>query len=217
MNELAHHESNTWNKAISIFQQAVNEDCKWFLKCQAEISQQPCMQYVRWLYDSRLKLAISCALPMVKLISRQTQGMAEDSRCANSEMSYGFCPLGLGCTLQYIVFLWMYVFRLGLCYSYVLSNIGIFYSYVISSFGKRLYGMEEDRCASPKRPGRSCGAKSRFSIPPPLGLAENYAMVGVHRYRNDGDRLGDGGVWRYRGNRERGSYIEYTFRPASAR
>jgi len=67
---------------------------------------------------------------------------------------YGF-PLGLWFSFGFMVFLWVYVFLLGLCYSYVLSGLGICYSYILSSLGIRLYGMEEERCASHKGPGRS--------------------------------------------------------------
>jgi hypothetical protein len=58
--------------------------------------------------------------------------------------------------------------------------------------------------------------KNAFSIPPPLSLAENKGMVGLHQYWNDGDRLGDRAVWGYRGYRDRRSYSKYTSRLALA-
>jgi len=60
--------------------------------------------------------------------------------------------------------------------------------------------MEEVRCASHHGPGRSCGWKIGFSQPPRLSLAEDLAMAGVRRYRDDGEGLGNGEVRRHRGN-----------------
>lgn len=43
-----------------------------------------------------------------------------------------------------------------------------------------------------------CGRKIHVS-PPPLSVAEGWAMSGVRRYRNDGEGLDDGCLWRSKG------------------
>lgn len=90
-------------------------------------------------------------------------------------------PLGLLFSFGFLVFLWVYVVPLGLCYSKVLSGLGIYYSDVLSSLGTRLYEMEEESCASRTGPGRSCGRNTHFSPPLPLGLAEDLAVAGGRR------------------------------------
>jgi hypothetical protein len=46
---------------------------------------------------------------------------------------------------------------------------------------------------------RHRGGKLRFSPPPSLSVAEDSAKVGVRRYRDDGDGLGDGGCTEIQG------------------
>jgi len=50
-----------------------------------------------------------------------------------------------------------------------------------------------------------------FSPPPWLSLAEDWAMAGVWRFRDDGDGLGARGGGRYRGNEDGWSHGEYIF------
>jgi hypothetical protein len=72
------------------------------------------------------------------------------------------------------------------------------------------------RCASHKGPGRSRGETICFSPPPPSSLAEDWAPAGVGRYRDDGNGLGDRGIWGYRGGGDGWSDGEHIFgRPRS--
>jgi hypothetical protein len=98
---------------------------------------------------------------------------------------YGF-PLSLG------FFLWVYV----CVFPSKSASVSFLWVYGILMFLRVcVYGYtEEEKCASHKGPGRSCGGKIRFSPPPPLRVAKDCATAGLRRYRDDGDRLGDRGV-----------------------
>jgi len=126
-----------------------------------------------------LGLATSRTSQVVKEKGRQIQMVARESGCARSE--------------SFMVFLWIYSFPLGSwfflwVYIYVFSFKSTFVFFPAKSASMSslwvngilmflrvcVYGYtEEERCASHKGPGRSCGGKIRFSRPPPLSLAED--------------------------------------------
>jgi len=69
----------------------------------------------------------------------------------------------LSLSVGFMVFVWVYV---------CVCSLGLSYSYVLLGF--YLYGYtEEERCASHKGPGRSCGGSICFSPPLRISLGED--------------------------------------------
>jgi len=99
---------------------------------------------VRQLIHSILGLATSSTSQVVNEKGRQTGKVAGESGCARSESLYGF-PLVWWFYLGFKVFVWVYicVFPLDLCYSYILSfgfmlffnSFGFGYMLILCSFG----------------------------------------------------------------------------------
>jgi len=89
------------------------------------------MRYIGQLFHLRLSLGTSVSLQDVKDNERHIQRVARESECIMYESSH-VSPVGL------MVFLWVYVFLLGLCFSF--GFIIFLWAYVFP-LGIRLNGI----------------------------------------------------------------------------
>jgi len=116
---LAHHKRNIRNKAVSIFQQAVNEYPKLVLEARDNLTAALyTMRETRVRFDSRLR-TISYL--------RSGQGNRNPDKQGGSRMRVHKEWVSLCFSFEFMVILWVYicVFPLGLCYSYGLSGLHI--------------------------------------------------------------------------------------------
>jgi len=230
-NVVAHHERKIGNKAVPIFQQAVNQIPEVMTEAQAQNTAAVYMMCVAidwfhtWLGNNsyfargQRKRRADRDCCKRKEVQKKWESWCFSFRVMVFLWVFGF-PLGLW------FFLWVYVwvFPLGLCLCCSFESTFVFFPInstsvaflwgygILVFFPVCIYGYtEEERCASHTGPGISCGRKIHFSPPPTLSLAEDWAIAGGRRYRVYGDRLGDRGVRRYRGSAEGWSYREFIF------
>ena len=160
---LAHQERIMGNKAIPIFQQAVNKDPELFIKAWAQITAaMNALHEAIVQLDTRLGNTLYFATSSAKGTADTDRGKRKRVRKERESLcfSFGFMVFPLG---------------LRLCFSFGSTSVSFLWVYVILMFFQVwVYSYAgENGCALHKGPRRSYGWKICFSPPPPFSLAED--------------------------------------------